>query len=85
MIKVLIVDDQELITASLSIVLGGQEDIEIVGTAENGNVALELTKLVSPDVVLMDIHMPVMNGVEATRQIKSQSPSVKVMILTTFE
>jgi DNA-binding NarL/FixJ family response regulator len=85
MIKVLIVDDQELITASLSIVLGGQEDIEIVGTAENGKVAFELTTQLSPDVVLMDIHMPVMNGVEATRQIKSQSPSVKVMILTTFE
>jgi DNA-binding NarL/FixJ family response regulator len=85
MIKVLIVDDQELITASLSIVLGGQEDIEIVGTAVNGKVAIELTKQLSPDVVLMDIHMPVMNGVEATRHIKSQSPSAKVMILTTFE
>ncbi|MCM3691856.1 response regulator transcription factor [Neobacillus niacini] len=85
MIKVLIVDDQELITASLAIVLGGEADIEIVGTAENGKVALELTKQRSPDVVLMDIHMPVMNGVDATAQIKSQFPSVKVMIVTTFE
>jgi DNA-binding NarL/FixJ family response regulator len=79
------VDDQELITASLSIVLGGEADIEIVGTAKNGKVALELTKQLSPDLVLMDIHMPEMNGVDATAHIKSQFPSVKVMILTTFE
>jgi DNA-binding NarL/FixJ family response regulator len=85
MIKVLLVDDQKLITASLSIVLGGEADIEIVGTAENGKVALELTKQLSPDVVLMDIHMPEMNGVDATAHIKSQFPSVKVMIVTTFE
>jgi DNA-binding NarL/FixJ family response regulator len=85
MIKVLIVDDQELITASLAIVLGGEADIEIVGTAGNGKVALELTKQRSPDVILMDIHMPEMNGVDATAQIKSQFPAVKVMILTTFE
>ena len=78
-------DDQELITASLAIVLGGEADIEIVGTAENGKVALELTKQLSPDVVLMDIHMPQMNGVEATGEIKRQFPSIKVMILTTFE
>ncbi|MFB3170349.1 response regulator transcription factor [Neobacillus sp. 179-C4.2 HS] len=85
MIKVLLVDDQELITASLAIVLGGETDFEIVGTAENGKVALELTKKLSPDVVLMDIHMPEMNGVDATVQIKNLFPSVKVMILTTFE
>ncbi|MDF2788474.1 MAG: DNA-binding response regulator [Neobacillus sp.] len=85
MIKVLLVDDQELITASLTIVLGGEADFEIVGTAENGTVALELTKQLSPDVVLMDIHMPEMNGVDATAQIKGLFPSVKVMILTTFE
>lgn len=78
-------DDQELITASLAIVLGGETDFEIVGTAENGKVALELTKKLSPDVVLMDIHMPEMNGVDATAQIKSLFPSVKVMVLTTFE
>ncbi|MEC1525100.1 response regulator transcription factor [Neobacillus niacini] len=85
MIKVLLVDDQELITASLAIVLGGEADLKIVGTAENGKKALELTKQLSPDVVLMDIHMPEMNGVDATAHIKSQFPSVRVMILTTFE
>jgi DNA-binding NarL/FixJ family response regulator len=85
MIKVLIVDDQELIRESLSIVLGGEADFEIVGLAEQGKMAIELTKQLSPDVVLMDIHMPLMNGVEATNQIKSQFPDVKVIILTTFE
>lgn len=85
MIKVLIVDDQELIRESLSIVLGGESDFEIVGLAEQGKRAVELTKQLSPDLVLMDIHMPLMDGVEATRQIKSQFPEVKVIILTTFQ
>jgi DNA-binding NarL/FixJ family response regulator len=85
MIKVLIVDDQELIRASLSIVLGAELDFEIVGVAEQGKMAIELTKQFLPDVVLMDIHMPLMNGVEATAFIKKEFPQVKVMILTTFE
>jgi DNA-binding NarL/FixJ family response regulator len=85
MIKVLIVDDQELIRASLSIVLGGESDFEIIGVAEHGQRAIELTKKYSPDVVLMDIHMPLINGVEATAHIKKEFPQVKVMILTTFE
>jgi DNA-binding NarL/FixJ family response regulator len=79
------VDDQELIRVSLSIVLGGEADFEIVGLAEHGKMAIDLTNERSPDVVLMDIHMPLMNGVEATAHIKNQFPEVKVMILTTFE
>lgn len=85
MIKLLVTDDQELIRASLSIVLGGEEDFEIVGTAENGQKALELSKQLTPDIVLMDIHMPIMDGVEATKQLKSQCSNVKVIILTTFQ
>jgi len=79
------VDDQELIRMSLSLVLGGETDFEIVGVAEQGKMAIDLTRQLSPDVVLMDIHMPLMDGVEATRKIKSEFPNVKVMILTTFE
>ncbi|MBW9235050.1 response regulator, partial [Leptospira santarosai] len=67
MIKVLIVDDQELIRMSLSIILG-EADFEIVGVAEHGKMAVELTRQLSPDVVLMDIHMPMMDGVEATHK-----------------
>ena len=85
MIKVLIVDDQELIRESLSIVLGGEADLEIVGVAEDGKVAVAMANQLLPDLVLMDIHMPVMDGVAATRQIKSQFPDVKVIILTTFQ
>ena len=85
MLKVLIVDDQELIRMSISIVLGGESDFEIVGVAKNGQTAIDLTRQLSPHVVLMDIHMPVMDGVKATAVIKRDMPEVKVMILTTFE
>ena len=78
MIKVLLADDQELIRQSLSFVMSKQEDIEMVGTAANGCEALELVEEKQPDVVLLDIRMPEMDGVECTRRIK-------VIILTTFD
>ncbi|MDR6552153.1 response regulator transcription factor [Paenibacillus qinlingensis] len=84
-LKLLLVDDQDLIRESLHIVLGMDPDIEVVGLAENGQVAVKLCKEAQPDVVLMDIHMPVMDGVEATRQIKSAWPHIRVVILTTFQ
>lgn len=67
MIKVLLADDQELIRQSLSFVMSRQEDIEMVGTAANGREALELVEEKQPDVVLLDIRMPEMDGVECTR------------------
>jgi DNA-binding NarL/FixJ family response regulator len=84
-IRVLIAEDQELIRKSLGIVLGMAKDIEIAGMAENGKVAIEKTGELQPDLVLMDIHMPVMDGVEATTAIKQRWPDVKVIILTTFQ
>ena len=78
MIKVLLADDQELIRQSLSFVMSKQEDIEMVGTAANGCEALELVEEKQPDVVLLDIRMPEMDGMECTRRIK-------VIILTTFD
>lgn len=84
-IKLLLVDDQDLIRESLHIVLDMDPDIQVVGLAENGNIAIQLCEKHQPDVVLMDIHMPVMDGVEATRQIKARWPHIRVIILTTFQ
>lgn len=85
MIKVLLADDQELIRQSPSFVMSKQEDIEMVGTAANGCEALELVEEKQPDVVLLDIRMPEMDGVECTRRIKQEFPGIKVIILTTFD
>lgn len=84
-ISVLIAEDQDLIRKSLGIVLGMNPDIEVSGMAGNGRDAVALAESLLPDVVLMDIHMPVMDGVEATREIKAKLPEVKVIILTTFQ
>lgn len=85
MIKVLIADDQELIRQSLSFVLDAQNDITIVGVATNGREAIELVRKERPNVVLMDIRMPEVDGVECTKLIKSVYPEIKVIILTTFD
>ncbi len=85
MIRVVLADDQELIRQSLSFVLNKQEDIEMVGTAVNGLEALHLVETQQPDVVLLDVRMPEMDGVECTRRIKQKYPRIKVIILTTFD
>lgn len=84
-LKLLLVDDQDLIRESLHIVLDMDPDITVVGLAENGCAAIKLCEEQQPDIVLMDIHMPVMDGVEATRQIKTKWPGTRVIILTTFQ
>ncbi|WP_127529927.1 response regulator transcription factor [Paenibacillus kobensis] len=83
-IKVLIADDQELILESLHIVLSMEEDLVIVGLAKNGDEAVRICEQFQPDIVLMDINMPVMDGVAATAQIKERMPEVKVIILTSY-
>ncbi len=85
MIRVVIADDQELIRQSLSFVLDAQKDITMAGTAANGKEAIELIRSERPDVVLLDIRMPEVDGVECTRIIKSAYPQMKVIILTTFD
>ena len=85
MIKVLIVDDQELIRQSLKVVLNVSPGIEVVDTAGSGNEALKSVASHKPDVVLMDIRMPGMDGVEATRLLKERWPHIKVIVLTTFD
>lgn len=83
--KVLIVDDDALIRESLSILLGLDDEIEIVGTASNGQEAFDRCQKLSPDIVLMDVRMPVMDGVLGTKLIKSSFKDIKVVILTTFQ
>ncbi len=83
-IRVLIVDDQALIRTGIATLLARKADIEVVGQAANGREALELVAALDPDVVLMDVMMPVMDGVEATRQLTQRGPRPAVIMLTTF-
>ena len=85
MIKVLIADDQELIHESLRIVLNMNSDMEVIGVAENGAEALAALKHKRPDIILMDVRMPEIDGVECTRLIKELYPEIKIIILTTFD
>ncbi|MDW0118660.1 response regulator transcription factor [Sporosarcina thermotolerans] len=84
MIKIMIVDDQPLVREGLSTLLGLRPEIEVVGTAMDGKDALDKAVILLPDIVLMDIRMPGVNGVEGTKLIKDSLPDVKVLILTTF-
>ncbi|MHC5609521.1 MAG: response regulator [Nostoc sp.] len=85
MIKVLLVDDQNLIRQGLKALLELESDIEIVGEAENGEQAINLVAEFQPDVVLLDIRMPIMDGVAATREIKKRFVKTKILVLTTFD
>lgn len=82
--KVIICDDQAIVRDGLSMMLKLEKDIEVVGTADDGDAAVELALKLKPDLVLMDLKMPAMNGVEATRQIKTSFPEIKILVLTTY-
>ncbi|OZD60291.1 DNA-binding response regulator [Rhodococcus sp. 06-1059B-a] len=84
-ISVLIVDDQELMRMGLTMVLDAQEDIDVVGEAADGKAALEAVADLQPDVVLMDVRMPGIDGVEATEQITSSASLSRVLVMTTFD
>ncbi|MGT2755037.1 response regulator transcription factor [Streptococcus ovis] len=85
MIKVLIADDQALIRESLQIVLSAHQDIHVVGTVGDGLEVIDALKTCHPDVILMDIRMPKMDGVLCTKQVKELYPDIKIIILTTFD
>jgi DNA-binding NarL/FixJ family response regulator len=85
MINILLVDDQNLIRQGLKALLELEPDLQIVGEAENGKIALDLVEALQPNVILMDIRMPVMDGVMATQQICQQFPTTNILILTTFD
>ena len=84
-IRVLIVDDQMLMRQGLQTLLDLENDIQVVGQASDGTDAVAVVAHTKPDVVLMDVRMPRLNGVEATRQIRAQTPQTQVIILTTFD
>lgn len=84
MIKVLICDDQQLVSEGLATILKASPHIEVVGVAHNGDEALVLTEKHQPQVVLMDLKMPGMSGVEATLEIRNRFPNVRVLVLTTY-
>ena len=84
-IRVLLVDDDPLVRSALSLMLGGQSDIDVVGEAPHGEAGLALVGELEPDVVLMDIRMPVMDGLEATKALHERPSPPSVVVLTTFD
>jgi len=84
-IRVLVADDQPLMRAAYDMILRREPDIQLVGEAADGREAIDESRRLRPDVILMDIRMPVMDGVEATRVLAAENSSTKILILTTFE
>lgn len=85
MIRVLLVDDQALVRGGFRMILRSEPDIEVVGEAGDGERAIGVATRLEPDVVLMDVRMPVLDGIEATRRILARRPATRVLILTTFD
>lgn len=85
MIKILVADDQELIRQSLQIVLNSKNDMEVIDVASDGQQVIHCIRKQKPDVILMDIRMPKMDGVQCTKIIKENYPQIKIIILTTFD
>jgi DNA-binding NarL/FixJ family response regulator len=85
MIRVLLADDQGLVRAGFRMILRAEPDIEVVGEAADGREAVEQARVLKPDVVLMDIRMPELDGIEATRRVTALDPPARVLVLTTFD
>ena len=83
--KILLCDDQAVIRDGLEMLLNLEKDFQVVGVAQDGAEALELAAKKQPDLILMDLKMPVMNGIEATREIRAKFPNIKVLVLTTYD
>ena len=84
-IKILIVDDHTVVRDGLSVMLGRQPDFTVVGEAGNGLIAVERARELHPDVILMDLRMPELDGVEAMRRIREEDPEARFIVLTTFD
>ena len=84
-IRLLIVDDHTVIREGLTLLLSTASDIEVIGTASNGRDAVEIVKTRKPDVVIMDLHMPIMDGADAMKEIRKASPSTKLIVLSSYK
>ena len=84
-IRVVVADDQEVVRAGLSRILDLEDGVEVVGQCANGDEAVRVSRRLVPDVVLMDIRMPVVDGLSATRTIREEQPGTRVVVLTTFD
>jgi DNA-binding NarL/FixJ family response regulator len=84
-IRVLLADDQALVRSGFQMILAAQPEIEVVGEAEDGRQAIDLTNRLAPDVILMDVRMPVLDGLEATRRLVELGSNARILILTTFD
>ncbi len=83
--RLLLVDDHDIVRAGLRMLFASEPDIEIVGEADSGEAALDMVRRLDPDIVIMDVVMPIMSGIEATRRIKALSPHTAVLALTMHE
>src|SRR5262245_55859452 len=83
-IRVLLADDHNVVRQGLRMLLEAQQDIKVVGEAENGRQAVQLAKSLEPDVVVLDVAMPLLNGLEATRQITRDVPKARILVLSTY-
>jgi NarL family two-component system response regulator LiaR len=83
--KIIVCDDQAIVRDGLVMLIKLEKDVQVIGTAQDGAEVMELLEKERPDLILMDLKMPVMNGVEATRRIKTKYPEVKILVLTTYD
>ncbi len=83
--KILLCDDQSVIRDGLELMLNLEKDFQVIGAAQDGAEAVELAGKKQPDIILMDLKMPIMNGIEATREIRAKFPNIKILVLTTYD
>ena len=85
MIRIVLCDDQDIVTEGMQVILSTVRGFEVIGVAHDGAEAVDLVAELNPDLVLMDLRMPIMNGIQATREIHRTYPAVKVLVLTTYD